>query len=95
MLAADGAPHTWCEHCLRPWHHHQHVLQVVLLWRCSWPLLASAGAGKTLVAAEVIRRRLPELKAAGKAVCFMAPTNPLVEQVCHQQPAASLSPWKL
>eukprot|EP00775_Hariotina_reticulata_P010973 gene10973-11128_t len=42
----------------------------------------ATGAGKTMIAAEVIRRRLPDLKAAGKAVCFMAPTNPLVEQQC-------------
>lgn len=40
-----------------------------------------AGAGKTLIAAEVIRRKLPALKAATKAVLFMAPTNPLVAQV--------------
>jgi ERCC4-related helicase len=39
------------------------------------------GAGKTLIAAEVIRRKLPALKAATKAVLFMAPTNPLVAQV--------------
>jgi len=40
-----------------------------------------AGAGKTLIAADVIRRKLPALKAATKAVLFMAPTNPLVAQV--------------
>jgi ERCC4-related helicase len=43
---------------------------------------ACAGAGKTLIAAEVIRRKLPSLKAQCKAVLFMAPTNPLVAQVC-------------
>jgi ERCC4-related helicase len=44
-------------------------------------VLVGAGAGKTLIAAEVIRAKLPSLKAAGKAVLFMAPTNPLVAQV--------------
>jgi ERCC4-related helicase len=34
-----------------------------------------------LIAAEVIRAKLPSLKQAGKAVLFMAPTNPLVAQV--------------
>lgn len=29
----------------------------------------------------MIRRKLPALKAATKAVLFMAPTNPLVAQV--------------
>lgn len=46
------------------------------------PPVSCTGAGKTLVAAEVIRRKLPALKAATKAVLFMAPTNPLVAQVC-------------
>lgn len=45
------------------------------------PNASCAGAGKTLIAAEVIRRKLPALKAATKAVLFMAPTNPLVAQV--------------
>ncbi|KAF6258330.1 hypothetical protein COO60DRAFT_1639253 [Scenedesmus sp. NREL 46B-D3] len=44
----------------------------------------ATGAGKTLIAAEVIRAKLPELKAAGKAVLFMAPTNPLVAQQCDE-----------
>eukprot|EP00878_Enallax_costatus_P019167 GHUV01020212.1.p1 GENE.GHUV01020212.1~~GHUV01020212.1.p1 ORF type:complete len:231 (+),score=41.82 GHUV01020212.1:254-946(+) len=42
------------------------------------------GSGKTLIAAEVIRHKLPALKAAGKAVIFLAPTNPLVEQQCNE-----------
>jgi hypothetical protein len=53
------------------------------------PACLHAGAGKTLVAAEVIRRKLPALKAATKAVLFMAPTNPLVAQVCTAAAAAA------
>eukprot|EP00775_Hariotina_reticulata_P012039 gene12039-12182_t len=41
------------------------------------------GAGKTLIAAEVIRERLPAIKAAQKTVVFLAPTNPLVAQQCR------------
>lgn len=43
--------------------------------------MCCAGAGKTLIAAEVIRAKLPALKQQGKAVLFLAPTNPLVAQV--------------
>lgn len=39
------------------------------------------GSGKTLIAGEVIRHRLRPLKQAGKAIIFLAPTNPLVAQV--------------
>jgi len=42
---------------------------------------SAAGAGKTLIAAEVILDRLPAIKAAQKTVVFLAPTNPLVAQV--------------
>lgn len=41
-----------------------------------------AGAGKTLIAAEIIRSKLPLLKAAGQVAVFLAPTNPLADQVC-------------
>jgi ERCC4-related helicase len=43
--------------------------------------LLAAGGGKTLVAAEVIRRKLPQLKAANQLAIFLAPTNPLAAQV--------------
>jgi replicative superfamily II helicase len=40
-----------------------------------------AGSGKTLIAAEVVRRMLPGLAAQNKRAVFVAPTNPLVSQV--------------
>lgn len=40
-----------------------------------------AGSGKTLIAAEVIRNKLPALRQANKVAVFLAPTNPLTDQV--------------
>jgi ERCC4-related helicase len=44
-------------------------------------LCVPAGSGKTLIAAEVIRHKLPALHQANKVAVFLAPTNPLTDQV--------------
>lgn len=50
---------------------HAHLQVIVSL---------ATGSGKTLIAAEVIKRKLPALRAAKKVAVFLAPTNPLVAQ---------------
>eukprot|EP00775_Hariotina_reticulata_P010788 gene10788-10945_t len=41
------------------------------------------GSGKTLISAEVIHRRLIDIRDTKKTVVFLAPTNPLVAQQCQ------------
>lgn len=62
-----------------------------LVVNCFMPHPHTSGSGKTRIAAEVLKLKLPELKGRGKAAVFLAPTNPLVIQVSHLQAQKALN----
>jgi ERCC4-related helicase len=70
-----------------------------LAWSEEHVYLPAAGSGKTHIAAQVIQEQhLPAAaaaKAAGhpKAIVFLAPTNPLVAQVCSLYNVSSFDPF--